>query len=237
MDALKQQWQLLDEKCADLSLRERGILLGTFLTLILFIWLQFVYAPIQDQGKIHAQSLQQANEDLSRYASQMQELKAKLENNPNTPLRAEQKALQQRLDELAQDIEARLSNLVPPRKMAAVMQSVLTDYQGLKLRRARNLPVEPLKMQSTEAAVDKADFEENDTGSESFSNDDAVIFVHGFEMELEGEYFQTLRFLQRLEAMDGFYWQAFDYVVEGYPKAKVTIQLNTLSLDEEWIGV
>lgn len=237
MEALKQHWQALDEKCAALSLRERGILLGTFLTLIAFVWLQFIMVPIQDQNKIHMQSLQQANDDLSRYAAQIQELTLKLGENPNDPLREEQKALQLRLNELAQEIESRLSNLVPPRKMATVMQAVLADYQGLKLRRARNLPVEPLKMQGTDKEVAADPQIEADSDSPEALSDDAVIFVHGFEMELEGEYFQTLRFLQRLETMEGFYWQAFDYVVDGYPKANITIQLNTLSLDEEWIGV
>ncbi|TNC82399.1 MAG: hypothetical protein C9356_05125 [Oleiphilus sp.] len=237
MEALKQHWQVLDEKCAALSLRERGILLGTFLTLIAFVWLQFIMVPIQDQNKIHMQSLQQANDDLSRYAAQIQELTLKLGENPNDPLREEQKALQLRLNELAQEIESRLSNLVPPRKMATVMQAVLADYQGLKLRRARNLPVEPLKMQGTDKEVAADPQIEADSDSPEALSDDAVIFVHGFEMELEGEYFQTLRFLQRLETMEGFYWQAFDYVVDGYPKANITIQLNTLSLDEEWIGV
>ena len=56
-------------------------------------------------------------------------------------------------------------------------------------------------------------------------------------MQFEGEYFQTLQFLQRLETVDGFYWQLFDYQVDGYPRAIITIQLNTLSLEEGWIGV
>ena len=64
-----------------------------------------------------------------------------------------------------------------------------------------------------------------------------VLFAHGFEMVLSGGYFQTLAFLQHLEAMDGFYWQALDYRVGKYPKAEITIQINTLSLEEDWIGV
>ena len=37
--------------------------------------------------------------------------------------------------------------------------------------------------------------------------------------------------------MKGFYWTFLKYEVEEYPKAKITLQLSTLSLDEDWIGV
>ena len=82
--------------------------------------------------------------------------------------------------------------------------------------------------------------EENSKGlnlSNSAGDSEAVIFAHGFEMALSGNYFQTLSFLQHLEKMSGFYWQALDYEVEDYPNATITLQLNTLSLEEDWIGV
>ena len=57
-------------------------------------------------------------------------------------------------------------------------------------------------------------------------------------MTLEGSYFQTLSFLKRLEDMEsGFFWRSVDYQVTDYPKAQIVIQIMTLSLEEEWIGV
>ena len=234
MEALKQKWHWLDEKSASLSGRERGILCATLVVLILIVWMQVVLSPVQEQNKGSEQKMQQATEDITRYSLQMDELALKLEENPNEPLRQEQAQLQARLKELSEDIESQLSNLLPPRKMASVMQSVLADYQGLKLVSAKNLPVAPLKIQSTSLSESEDGLEDEEFTE---AKDEAVIFVHGFEMKLEGSYFQTLQFIQKLEAMEGFYWQAFDYEVHAYPKAKITLQLNTLSLDEEWIGV
>lgn len=233
MEALKTRWHDLNDKANNLSVRERAILFATLLVLILFVWLQFALTPMQEENKHKLAQLNQANEDIANFASQLAELQVQLEKNPNDPLRKEQKELKASLEQLAGQIAEQLSDLMPPQKMAEAMQEVLSDYQGLKLKKARNLPVTPLKLASSAGEGPENGESETDQNKDP----EAVIFVHGFEMELEGEYFQTLNFIQRLEAMDGFYWQALEYDVQSYPKASIILQLNTLSLEEEWIGV
>ncbi|MFT7372459.1 MAG: MSHA biogenesis protein MshJ [Oleiphilaceae bacterium] len=224
-----EKWYSLRERTAALSLRERGIVAAVVVVLVLFIWAQFVFLPYEKKQKQNAVKIAGLGQDIVTSSERLSELTGLLANDPNTPLRAKQKSLQKQMITLTADIESRLSNLVAPEKMADLMRKVLADYKGLRLLSAKNLPVEPLQIKSmgTQTNID------NDAPSAQ----QTVLFAHGFEMVLSGRYFQALAFLQHLEEMKGFYWQALDYKVGNYPKAEITIKISTLSLEEDWIGV
>jgi len=224
-----EKWYVLRDKVAELTLRERGILAAVGVILVLFVWAQFAYLPFEKQQKRQMVKLTELDQKIITQSDRLAELTVLLANDPNAPLRARQKSLQLDMAELTTEIENRLSNLVAPEKMADLMRNVLADYKGLNLLSAKNLPVEPLKIRTIN---NKTTPDKN-----ADQNAQTVIFAHGFEMVLSGRYFQALEFLQHLEEMKGFYWRTLDYQVEGYPKAKITIQISTLSLEEDWIGV
>ena len=225
-----EKWYLIKDKVADMTLRERVILAVMSVVVVAVFWLQFIFGDYEKtQKQLSNRKSSIATETLSQ-SERMVELSELLAHDPNAELRNQRETLDAKLFTLKQKIEARLSHLIAPEKMADVMRTVLSDYKGLRLVSAKNLPVEPLKIHA----------EENSKGlnlSNSAGDSEAVIFAHGFEMALSGNYFQTLSFLQHLEKMSGFYWQALDYEVDDYPKAKIKLQLNTLSLEEDWIGV
>ena len=65
-----------------------------------------------------------------------------------------------------------------------------------------------------------------------------MLYQHGVEMLLEGEYFQTLRYLKALEELPWqVLWGELEYGVQDYPRASIRLQINTLSTDSGWIGV
>lgn len=225
---IKARWHELSEKTAELSLRERAILVSLTLVVILVIWLQFVFTPFEKKSDELAKKKQALDLQVQEQSAQVATLAQSLQHNPNDALRVEQTKLQGTLEQLREQIENQLDTLVPPEKMADIMKAILSDYKGLRLVSARNLPVEPMVLGGN---TDQSTQGEQDSAAQ------AVIFSHGFEMILEGEYFQTLEFVQGLEAMSGFYWRMLDYKVDTYPKGVITIQISTLSLEEEWIGV
>jgi MSHA biogenesis protein MshJ len=48
----------------------------------------------------------------------------------------------------------------------------------------------------------------------------------------------TLRYLQALEKLPWrFFWDSVSYQVMEYPDSVVRLELHTLSLSEDWIGV
>ena len=78
-DMKVKQWQQWSDKVAEMSLRERVILATTLFILVLFVWLQFVFWPIEDQNKRNKQALAQVNTDIATQAGLLAELQAKLE--------------------------------------------------------------------------------------------------------------------------------------------------------------
>lgn len=226
-----EKWNELKDKTAALSLRERGIILAVAIVLVMFGWAQFFFLSFEKELKstkgevVRVQALEHAQQ------AELQALTVRLADDPNAQLFAEQQQIKQKLTALKEQIEVRLSHLIAPEMMADVMHTVLSDYKGLRLISAKNLAVEPLKFADVEKNTAK--IEPSNQGESS----QAVLFSHGFEMVLEGSYFQTVSFLERLESMEGFYWNLLKYEVSDYPSAQVTLQLSTLSLDEDWIGV
>ncbi|KZY63126.1 hypothetical protein A3742_14045 [Oleiphilus sp. HI0071] len=232
---MNDKWMLLQEKAEALSVRERVIIFATGLIFIIILWLQLFFSSWEVKHEAANQSLLLAESDLAELKADIHTLEAKLQQNPNDPLQAENNELEEHFNELGEEIREQLAHLMPPSQMAQTMQEVLADYKGLTLVSARNLPVERLALGSSEDEGNGDDAESLDR--EDTSEAGAVIYSHGFQMTLEGGYFQALQFLQGLEEMKGFYWHALDYQVEDYPKGILTIELNTLSLEEEWIGV
>jgi MSHA biogenesis protein MshJ len=228
-----EKWTDLRDKTAALSLRERIILTSTGIALVVFVWFQVFFIDIEKTQKQYSVEKNVLQQDALTQSQQLSEVMVALAHDPNAGLRAQQKQINSDLSELRMQIEGRLSHLIAPEKMADVMKDILSDYQGLRLVSAKNLPVEPLKLNNDEDQTEQKINNQSTPEAES----QAVIFTHGFEMTLSGTYFQTLAFLERLENMNGFYWRKLAYEVERYPDAKITIQLNTLSLEEDWIGV
>ncbi|MBC7983568.1 MAG: MSHA biogenesis protein MshJ, partial [Candidatus Obscuribacterales bacterium] len=63
-------------------------------------------------------------------------------------------------------------------------------------------------------------------------------YVHPIEMTIEGDYLTLLKYFQSIEALDWrFYWQSLELIKTDYPMNRVRVQLNSLSMDREWLGV
>lgn len=231
------KWHQLREKTAELSLRERGILTGTLIVLVIFIWLQTAFTDYEKKHSSFASQKNNLMQDKVDQSMRLSELTALLANDPNAALRLEQEEINASLQNLRREIEDRMSNLIAPEEMADLLKNVLSDYKGLDLLSARNLPVEPLNLKLTSKHAAEKDALDVSPEPPRSDENQAVIFTHGFEMKLAGRYFQTIEFLQKLEGMNGFYWRMLSYKVDAYPKAEITIQLSTLSLEEDWIGV
>jgi MSHA biogenesis protein MshJ len=57
-------------------------------------------------------------------------------------------------------------------------------------------------------------------------------------LTLEGSYLDCLAYLQAVERLPWhLYWSRIEFKEDGYPRNAIMIELRTLSLDKEWIGV
>lgn len=208
-----------------LSVRERIILSLVIAVTILFIWLQAIYLPWEHKQSLLEQSERHFNSEMISTKAELSGLKNAKQNDPNRALKEEREALRKQVAEQQAYINRTFAQLMSPEQMSTALAELLADFDGMRLIDARNLPVQALEL----ARVD-SEFKGR-------SDAEALIYQHGFEMSLKGRYFDAVRLLQSLEQLGGFYWHRVDYKVDEYPEATLTLQLRTLSLHEDWIGV
>ena len=221
---LIQRWEKLSGQVEALTLRERGILLGTIVIGVVFIWAQFIFAPLQDRHKIASKNLISLTQQQATFTEQQLLLTQRLKDDPNKALRAQRTELEVQLSKVKSEIERQLSGLIAPEKMADVLRSMLQQQEKLKLVSLKNMPVAPFNP-SGQATEDES------------KEGEAGLYRHSMELVMDGEYFDVLEYIKRIESLKGFSWETMNYEVIDYPKARVTIKISTLSLEEDWIGV
>ena len=217
---MREQWDKLSSKVETMTVRERIIVLSAVAVGILFVWGQLFFFPLQDRYKSASSSIRSMDQQQLEFSTQVTVLDLQLADDPNRELLAQRKGLEQQLEKMKGQIEGQLSGLIAPEKMADVLRDVLIDQQALKLISLKNLPVEPFNL------VD-----------EDVESQGTALFSHSMELIVDGQYFDVLEYIKRLEQLKGFNWQMLNYDVVDYPKARVTIKIRTLSLEEDWIGV
>ena len=66
----------------------------------------------------------------------------------------------------------------------------------------------------------------------------AVLYRHGVEIVLRGNYLDMVNYMDAVEAMPSHvFWGKLNMQVEQYPNATLSLTLYTLSLDEKWIAL
>ncbi len=117
------------------------------------------------------------------------------------------------------------SDLVAPDQMRFVLEDLLRRHDGLKLVSATNLDARPL-------------IEPNDDSTASEDSGEPLVFRHGVTLEFEGSYLETLAYLDAVESLPWqLFWSRVALETIEYPWLHILLEVQTLSLDEEWIGV
>ncbi|WP_126452403.1 type II secretion system protein GspM [Sulfuriflexus mobilis] len=225
---MRERWQQLANWIDMLSLRERGFLLLALIIAIFLIWNQVLLDPLEKQAKELQVKLKKQNKDLERLRARQKDVIDHSAADPNAQDNLEIMAIKKVVQTLDAQLQEMTIDLISPQQMAKVLEEVLTRETDLKLVSVQSLP--PLAL--TEAEDDVA--KNNKRGKSIVPG----VYRHALKIEFKGSYLSTLRYMQELEKLSRrFYWGSVDFVVEDYPHARVTITVNTLSLNEAWIGV
>src|SRR5688572_4030252 len=123
-----------------------------------------------------------------------------------------------RIDEI---LKTKTVEFVTPQQMVEVLEMLIDKEPGLQLTSLESIdPSKPLEKDA------KAEQNKASTGVPGPN-----VYVHGLELNLKGDYFSVLRYVQQLEALPWrFNWSLMSLSMDKYPKAEVKIRLETLSL-------
>jgi MSHA biogenesis protein MshJ len=211
----------LMDRYDQLSLRERVIVLIATLLLVTYVWDSFFMGPLDRERKGRVLQIDALRAEVSGLEQSIEALAAQGAANPATDCGAPIAARGAEIAELDRRLVGATSGLIAPKEMSHVLEQMLARAQRLTLHGLRTLPPQAVAAPNPQPGAPAAQ-----------------IYKHGVELELSGDYLDTLYFLQALESLPWrFFWDRIEYAVEEHPRARIKLRLYTLGLEEAWIGV
>ena len=213
-----------------LSLRERLFLLGAGLFVVVGLWQAVLAGPLTARKGL-------ANEKVLALQDRLSNLDASLsaaaegagEGMPDQMERV--RALRESIEQRDEEVRVFTTDRVDPTQMRVVLEELLRRQSGLTLVSAVNRRAVPV-LDDEETAPGEQPAAEND------SSEAPKLYRHSFVLTLRGSYVDTLRYLEDVERLPWhIYWSRLELETDEYPVNDIKIELATLSLDEEWIGV
>src|SRR5262245_38349011 len=229
-----------------LSLRERALVSGALFIAVVMIWTLAFFDP--------ATATQNALR--GEIVSLQESIGATVANVEGTTGSETMRAALAREGELKHELEqlnARLASeqagLIEPERMVQVIHDVLSRQRGVRLVSLHNKPrtsLVPPKPPAPVAASADATAAQPDGAAETDPGatpvdlvpEESGPYVHPVELVVEGEYLDVLAYLHALEQLPWrFYWKLLDLKTTKYPVNRVRVELATLSMDKDWIGM
>jgi MSHA biogenesis protein MshJ len=212
------RWQMLNDRYGGLSQREKLIVVWGGVLAIMVIGFTLLDGSWKQGVQLRKQVVQAKSEaELAR--TQAADAIRRLAQDPNAETQTQIAALRNELERLDRELRSVGRGLVPPHRMAALLQDVVTRHRRVQLVSLKTLPVSSLVAEKADRAS-------------------ADIYKHGMELTLQGSYLDLLDYLTRLEQMPvQMFWANASMDASDYPRVRLTLVLYTLSLDKDWLVV
>jgi MSHA biogenesis protein MshJ len=208
--------------------RERALILLTALVLVLVLVWELAVTPLQQRHQSLENRIQTLSASRDDLLAQQQVLDAQLATDPSRELRNQLSARQQRLERLDQQIADTTGQLIAPSAMVALLRNILAAQDSLELQ--------SLELQTPTPVFAPGSPEQ--PSQESQTTAEPLLYAHDVELRIKGSYLEVLNYLQRLEAMDErLGWIRLEYSAGDWPSGEAVIKVQTLSLDQAWLGV
>ncbi len=242
MNPLLQRWQAL-------APREQWLACAVALLLLALGWLQFGHEPLaQSLRRVEGerQSAQARRLEARRALAELQaraelaDLQVRAAADPDLALRQALRAAEAVRDSQLAALQRDTAALIDPPHMQQVLQELLQSRPGLRLLGLESfsaplvLPAPPAAPAAPAVAGQPA----------SAATPAPILYRHGMRLTLEGSYFELRDYLRDVEqrSQQGGrrrFWERLDYQVgeAGPGKARIVVELYTLSREAGWVGV
>ncbi|MCM2678578.1 hypothetical protein [Echinimonas agarilytica] len=208
----------LENKFNVMTAREQVMVLVAGMFVIVFILQALLLGPAMDSKAQNLDDLTKTRLNNKNLVQQIELLKLALRRDPNEGIKLQLTELQKEVLRLDGGLNELTVDLVTPEQMLPVLRNLLQKVENVQLLSlSSNDPLSIL----------------DDTSKAGIG-----MFKHSIELNIRGDFFQIYRLVREIEDSPWrFYWDAFEYRVEGYPNAKIKIELYTLSTSKDYIRV
>jgi MSHA biogenesis protein MshJ len=224
------RWTKVVQSIDRLSLRERLFLFAAGLFVLGGLWEAVLAGPLAERERL-------ANETVTALQGRLQALDDSLtvaaagvsEGMPEQLERV--RALRESVRARDEEMRVFTSDLVDPGQMRMVLEELLRRQDGLTLVSAVNRPAQLV-------LDDESAPQEQLAAGAAQPSDAPKLYRHSLVLRLRGNYLDCLRYLEDVERLPWhIYWSRLELSTDEYPMNDIMIEVATLSLDEEWIGV
>jgi len=213
-------WDLLQEKHAALSLREKMLVLVTVIVIVLFLGVNFVAEPLYKEYTTLKKQQEATKQSINAIDLEVANIESKLNADPLAKLEDELRLLTVAHEAQVKRLDGFRLSLVASDEMSRLVKALVNEN--------KHLSVLSLKSKPPEAIL----FKDNDTTKKP------LLYRHSMAIKLQGRYFALLDFMKNIEAKNkSVLWSDINYRVEDYPKAIISFEIFTISTDKEFIGV
>lgn len=202
------------------SLRERALILLTLLVLLAVCWNLLLFEPYLAVRKNIDEKIGQLQGEITQLHVEEQVIRQQAAVDPDHENRQKIFQMQEMISAFDRKLEIQMVDLLTPQEMPVLLQQILKRQKGLRLIAMENLrPGALLPMDEEKKTV-------------------PGLYRHALSMELEGSYLKLLTYLEALEKMpQRVFWDILTIDAKQSPVIRIHLQLHTLSLTEDWIGV
>jgi MSHA biogenesis protein MshJ len=157
-------------------------------------------------------------------------------NDPNDALRKRLAALRAETERTSADLRTMQKGLVPPERIAPLLESILRANGRLKLVSLKTLPVTTLNDGTAPPAAAPAALATATTATPPVVKSPDLLYRHGVELTVRGSYLDMVDYMHALETLPTqLFWGKAQLDAEAYPNVRLTLTLYTLSLDSKWM--
>jgi len=228
VNPVKEQWQKLAARFGALAMRERVLILAAAVVGTALIFDTIAMRPLEMRMKRLVQQVAESRQNIKLAETTLKSQEAVVD--PDTVKRSYRDALRKQLAEIDRNMQGLQRGLVPPEKMAKLLEEMLARSRGLQLVSLRTLPVQRFEAPGAAPAGKGA--------KPAPKGPERTVYQHSVEVTLQGSYPDLLEYLAQIEKLSWqMFWGRISMNTEQYPRLHVTLTVQTLSLNKAWLIV
>lgn len=208
-----------------MALRERVLIFIAIAFALVAMINSFFLEPLLAQQKQFSSLVVNQQEKMKETQAQLNDMLTARQLSKFSPQRERMRQLHEQIAQGDVFLNNTRDKLVPPEKMAHLLEEVLSSNTRLQLVALNTLPVTLFNEPTADAAKNPLVQEKQ-------------IFKHGVQITVRGSYADLLQYLAALEKMPTqMFWGMAKLNVVQFPSSELTLTLYTLSLDKTWLQV
>ena len=234
---MKRQWLQFVARVEALQPRERVMAFGAAVVVLVFLANSLVFAPLSRQEAALRSTLAQQAGAIDGIDADIAAKARAYAIDPNEALRKRLAAVRAETERSSADLRTMQKGLVPPERIAPLLESILRANGRLKLVSLKTLPVTTLNDAAPQPAAPVAPAAPAAAAvTPPVVKSPDLLYRHGVELTVRGSYLDMVDYMHALETLPTqLFWGKAQLDAEDYPNVRLTLTLYTLSLDSKWM--